>query len=181
MHQPNRLPNLNDSPTASRGSKLPKQQAKKSLASKPAPSPSTTVGVNHLHQQQVRQLPRHAPAPVWLQSLLAAQKVSMVLFGSVFGLSSIVYGYTMHTQTSWRTQQEQLRRWQNQERQQGVMNEKLKQDLAKKAESKGSGLVAPKPQMSVFVHGASPRPPKPLPTTAQSLKLTPVSKVPSGY
>jgi hypothetical protein len=181
MHQPNRLPNLNDSPTAKRGSKLRKQQAKKSLASKTAPSKSTTVGVNQLQQPQVRQLHSHAPAPVWLKSLLTAQKASMVLFGSVFGLSSIVYGYTMHTQTTWRTQQEQLRRWQNQERQQGVMNEKLKQDLAKRAEAKESGLVAPKPQMAVFVSGASPRPPKPLPTTAQSLNPTPGSKVPSGY
>ena len=176
MHQPNRLPTLNDSRTATRGSKLRKQQAKKPLASK-----STTVGVNQLQQPQVRQLHTHAPAPVWLKSLLTAQKASMVVFGSVFGLSSIVYGYTMHTQTTWRTQQEQLRRWQNQERHQGVMNEKLKQDLAKTAEAKGSGLVAPKPQMSVFIHGASPRLPKPLSTTAQSLKPTPVSQVPSGY
>jgi hypothetical protein len=176
MHQPNRLPNLNDSPTATRGSKL-----YKSPASKPAPSTSTKVDVNHLQQQQVRQLPRRHPAPLWLKSLLTAQRVSMILFGSVFGLSSIVYGYTMHTQTTWRNQQDQLRRWQKQERQQGVMNEKLKQDLAKIAEAKGSGLVAPKPQMSVFIHGAAPRQLKPLPTTAQTPKPTPVSTVPSGY
>ncbi|MCY7367479.1 MAG: hypothetical protein LH474_04930 [Chamaesiphon sp.] len=180
MHQPNRLPNLNDSHAVTRGSRLPKQQAKKSLASKPAPSQSTTIGVNHLQNQRVRQLPRHAPAPVWLKSLLAAQKVSMVLFGSVFGLSLIVYGYTMHTQTTWRTQQDQLRRSQNQERQQGVMNEKLKQDLAKRAEAEGSGLVAPEPQMAVFVQSAAPRPPK-LPTMAQAPKPIPVSKIPSGY
>ena len=181
MHQPNKLPTLKDSPTANRGNRPPKQQSKKSLAAKPAPSASTIVGVNHLQQQRIRQLPSRAPAPVWLKSLLAAQKVSMVIFGSVFGLSSIVYGYTMHTQTTWRTQQEQLRRWQNQERQQGLMNENLKQELAKRAETKGSGLVAPTPQMSVFVQGAPPRQLKTLPTTDQALKPIPAAKIPSGY
>ena len=181
MHQPNKLPTLKDSPTATRGSRLSKTQDPKSLAAKPTSSVSTTVGINQLQQQRVRQLPSRAPAPVWLKSLIAAQKVSMVLFGSVFGLSSIVYGYTMHTQTTWRTQQEQLRRWQHQERQQGVMNENLKQELAKRAEAKGSGLVAPTPQMSVFVHGAPLRQPKTLPTTAQALKPIPPAKIPSGY
>ncbi len=181
MHQPNRLPHPNDSHPVTRGSGLRQQRGAKSLASKPAPSKSTTIGVNHLQQQQVRQLHTHAPAPVWLRSLLAAQKVSKILFGSVFGLSLVVYGYTMHTQTTWRTQQEQLRRWQNQERQQGVMNENLKQELAKIAESKGSGLVDPKPQMAVFIHSAPSRQPKPLPATAQAPKPMPASNTPSGY
>jgi hypothetical protein len=176
MHQPNRLPDLKDShPVNPRGG-LRQQRGKKSLASKPAPSKSTTVSANN----QVRQLPSYAPAPVWLKSLLTAQKVSMILFSSVFVLSSIVYGYKMQTQTTWRTLDEQSRRWYNQERQQGVMNETLKQELAKTAEAKGSGLVAPKPQMAVFVHGASPRQPKSLPATAVP-KPMPATKVPSGY
>jgi hypothetical protein len=179
MHQPNRLPDLNNSRKVSRGSEVRKQQGQKSLASKPAPPKSTAVNTNNLQQQQVRQLHSHVPAPVWLKSLLAAQKVSMILFGSVFGLSSIVYGYTMHNQTTWRTQQDQFRRWQNQERQQGVMDENLKQDLAKTAETKGSGFIAPKPELNVFLHGASPRQPKSLPAPASN--PTPVSKVPSGY
>ena len=180
MHQPNRLPDPTNSRTVTRGSGLRKQR-RTPLASKPASSKSTTVGVDRHQQQQVRQLHSSAPAPVWLKSLLAAQKVSMLLFGSVFGLSSIVYGYTMHTQTTWRTQQDQLRRWQNQERQQGLMNENLKQELAKTAAAKGSGLVDPKPQMVVFVHGAPPRQPKSLPVTAQAPKPMPASKIPSGY
>ena len=180
MHQPNRITNLNNSRAVNRGSGLRNRQNPTSLASKPAPSKSTTIGVNHL-QQQVRQLHPHVPAPVWLRSLLAAQKVSKILFGSVFGLSLVVYGYTMHTQTTWRTQQEQLRRWQNQERQQGVMNENLKQELAKIAESKESGLVDPKPQMAVFIHSAPSRQPKPLPAKAQAPKSMSASKTPSGY
>jgi hypothetical protein len=180
MHQPNRLPDLNDSRAAIRGSGLRNRQNPTSPTSKPAPPRSTTIGVNRL-QQQVRQLHTHVPAPVWLRSLLTAQKASKILFGSVFGLSLVVYGYTMHTQTTWRTQQEQLRRWQNQERQQGVMNENLKQELAKIAESKGSGLVDPKPQMAVFVYSAPSRQPKPLPAQVQAPKSLPASKTPSGY
>jgi hypothetical protein len=180
MHQPHRLPDLNDSRAVNRGNELRNRRDRTSLASNPAPSKSTTTGVNHL-QQQVRQLHTHDPAPVWLRSLLAAQKVSKILFGSVFGLSLVVYGYTMHTQTTWRTQQDQLRRWQNQERQQGLMNETLKQELAKIAESKASGLVAPKPEMAVFIHSAPSRQPKPLPAKAQAPKPLPASKTPSGY
>ena len=180
MHQPKRLPDLSDSRAANRGGGLRNRRNPTSLASKPAPPKSTTIGVNRL-QQQVRQLHTHVPAPVWLRSLLTAQKVSKILFGSVFGLSLVVYGYTMHTQTTWRTQQEQLRRWQNQERQQGVMNENLKQELAKIAESKGSGLVDPKPQMAVFVHSAPSRQPKPLPAKTPAPNPMPASKTPSGY
>jgi hypothetical protein len=180
MHQLNKRPNFKDSGTVARGG-LPKQRDRKSLVLKPVTSKSTVVGANYLQQQQVRQLRHHYPAPVWLKSLLTAQRVSMVMFGSVFGLSSIVYGYTMHTQTTWRTQQEQLRRWQNQERQQGVMNENLKQELAKTADEKGSGLVAPKPQMAVFVNVAPPRLPKAVPTLAPSPKPNPAAKIPSGY
>lgn len=181
MHQPNRLPSPTDSLTVTRGNELRTQRDRTSSASKSASSKSTTVGVNRLQQPQVRQLHSHAPAPVWLKSLLTAQKVSMLLFIGVFGLSSIVYGYTMHTQTTWRTQQDRLRRWQNQEHQQGVMNENLKQELAKTAEAKGSSLVDPKPQMSVFIHSAPSRQLKPLPAKAQAPKSIPASKIPSGY
>lgn len=170
MHQPDRRSTLNNSRPTAGGNRLHQQQERQSLAATSAPGST----------QQVRQIPLRQSAPVWLRSLLTAQKAAMILFASVFGLCSIVYGYTMHTQTTWRTQQDQLRRWQNQERQQGVMNEKLKQELAKKAESKDSGLVAPTPQMSVFVRGAAPRPPKPLPQTIQAPKSTPL-KIPSGY
>jgi uncharacterized protein HemX len=118
----------------------------KSSASKPAVTTSKVTKSKHSHPpQQVRQLPQRYAAPAWLRMLLAVQKISMVLFVSVFGLSSIVYGYTMHTQTTWRSQQDRLRRLQNQERQKAVMNEKLKQQMAQIAEQPGSGLVKPKP------------------------------------
>ena len=87
----------------------------------------------------------------------------------------------MHTQTTWRTLEDQLRRGHNQERQQGIMNENLKQELATTAASKASGLVDPKPQMAVFIPAAPLRQPKSLPAQAQTPTSPPVSKVPSGY
>jgi hypothetical protein len=130
-------------------------------------------------EPQIRQL--RQPDPAWLKSLLALQRVSFVVFGSIFGLSSIVYGYTMHTQNTWRSQQDQLRRWQNQERQQGVMTEKLNQQIAKTAEEKDSGLINPKPSRSVFVNSATPRSPKPLPLKSPAPTSSPISKIPLGY
>ncbi len=144
---------------------------------------STVIAATNLPQQQpaeqIRQL--HHPDPAWLKSLLGLQRVSLIMFGSIFGLSSIVYGYTMHTQSTWRSQQDQLRRWQNQERHQGVMIENLNQQIAKTAEEKGSGLVNPKPNLSVFVNSATPRQPKQLPSSAPAPAATPVSKIPLGY
>jgi hypothetical protein len=140
------------------------------------------IAVKPPQQQQtqpVRQF--HHSEPVWLKSLLALQRVSLIMFGSIFGLSSIMYGYTMHTQNTWRSQQDQLRRWQDQERQQGVMTEEINQQEAKKAEAKGSGFVNPKPNLSVFVNSATPRPPKPMPSQKPSPTSTPVSKIPLGY
>jgi hypothetical protein len=131
--------------------------------------------------RQVKPQPPKYLAPLWLKLLLALQKISLVLFVSVFGLSSIVYGYTMHNHTTWRSQQDRLRRWQNQERQQAVMNENLKQQLAQAAEVKNSGLVSPKPEQIIFIHSAPLRQSKPLPNSTPSPQATPTSKLPLGY
>ena len=167
MHQPN----FKQAPPA----------RSKTLRRSPATTKkSSAVGTNPL-QPQIRQLPDHQPAPLWLKSLKIGQKISMVLCVSVFGLSSIVYGYTMHTQTTWRSQQDQWRRWQNQERELGVTNENLKQSEAKAAEDQKSGLVELKPHLAVFIHSAPPRSPKQLPNPPQSSQPTPTSKIPAGY
>jgi hypothetical protein len=140
----------------------PRQQrhgADPSPAAKSRSPKSVAIAVKPPQQQQtqpVRQF--HHSEPVWL-----------------------MYGYTMHTQNTWRSQQDQLRRWQDQERQQGVMTEEINQQEAKKAEAKGSGFVNPKPNLSVFVNSATPRPPKPMPSQKPSPTSTPVSKIPLGY
>lgn len=142
-----------------------------------------TVGSIDGQQQQVRQLPHNNSVPNWLKSLLAVQRVSLILFCSVLGLSAIVYGYTVYTQDAWTTQHGQLRRLQKQERQQGVMNENLKHNMAQVAEQPDSGLVSPSPERIVVVPKAPQRPPvKSLPTEpAPSPSPTPSAKLPLGY
>ena len=128
---------------------------------------------------QVSHLPSPTAAPVWLKSLLTMQKGASLLLGIVFGLSSIVYGYTIHTQGTWRSQHGQLNRLQHQERQQTIINENIKQGLAKTAADAKSGLVEPKPEQMVFIPSAPQRPIKPLSPT-QSAQTTPAA-IPTGY
>lgn len=133
-------------------------------------------------QQQVRQLPHNNSVPGWLKSLLAVERVSLILFCSVLGLSSIVYGYTVYTQDAWKSQHGQLRRLQKQERQQGVMNENLKHQMAKEAENPNSGLVSPSPDLIVSVTKPPQRLVKSLATApAPSPAPTPSTKPPLGY
>jgi hypothetical protein len=104
----------------------------------------------------------------------------MMIFCGLFGLSAIVYGYTVYTQDAWRNQHGQLRRLQVQERQQGVMNENLKQQMAQAAEQPESGLVAPSPDRIITIPIAPQRPAK-SPATVSTPKPIQKSQLPSGY
>jgi cell division protein FtsL len=160
---------------------LPARENRSPASTQPPPI-LNLVGSNPLRQQpQVRQLPQHHhAAPVWLKSLLTMQRGAMVLFFTIFGLSAVVYGYTVYTQDAWKSQHGQLKRLQKQERQQGVMNENLKQQMAKTAEQPGSGLVLPTPDKIVFIPSAPPRPAKTI-ATPQSPQPISASKLPAGY
>jgi hypothetical protein len=155
------------------------QLPQRSSVAKGSSPESQVVGFNHTqHQQQVRQFSRNL-APAWLKSLLTIQRGSSILFGSVLGLSVIVYGYTASTQGAWKTQHKQLKRFQAQEQQQAVMNENLKQEMAQTAEQPASGLVDPSPDRLVFIPSAPQRPAKSLPTPPS--QSPPKSKLPLGY
>jgi hypothetical protein len=157
------------------------QPNNRGLTSKRSQTRSPLVGSNQSPpQQQISQLLQPPVAPVWLKSLLTIQQGSLIVFASLFGLSVIVYGYTVYTQDAWRTQHGQLRRLQSQERQQGVMNENLKHELAQAAEQPESGLVAPSPDRIVVIPSAQPRPTKSLPTPPVSQPIQ-KSQLSRGY
>jgi hypothetical protein len=139
---------------------------------------TNVVDLHHISQAKVSQLPQ--PLPTWLKSLLTIQRGTSILFGSVFGLSIIVYGYTVYTQDLWKRQHGQLQRLQTQERQQGVMDENLKHQLAEAADKPDSPLVSPTPKQIVFIAPAPLRPTKPVSTRATA-KTAPVPKAPLGY
>lgn len=113
--------------------------------------------------------------------MLSVQQGAMVIFSSVLGLSAIVYGYTVYTQSLWRSQHGQLERLQLQESQQGMMNEHLKQDMAQAADRAESGLIALSPERIVFIPSAPQRPTKSLPVATHSATLQPLSQLPVGY
>jgi hypothetical protein len=143
---------------------------------------ANVVDLNHISQAQanVSQLPQPHPVPTWLKSLLTIQRGTGILFGSVFGSSMIVYGYTVYTQDLWRHQHGQLQRLQVQERQQGVMDENLKHQMAEAAEQPNSGLVSPTPKQLVFIPSSPSRPTKSAPKPTQS-KPASAPKAPLGY
>ena len=155
-------------------------QIDRASASMSAPSKLNVVG-SIRDRQQVRQFPQSQSAPIWLKSLLTVQQGAMVLFSSVLGLSAIVYGYTVYTQSLWRSQHGQLERLQLQESQQGTMNEHLKQDMAQAAERVESGLIAPSPDRLVFIPSAPQRPAKPQPIASGYATSQPPSQLPAGY
>jgi hypothetical protein len=131
------------------------------------------------HRQRVRALDRHS-TPVWLRSLLTLQRGATLVFGIVFGLSAIGYGYTVYTQDVWKQQHGQLKRLQVQERQQGAITESLKHQLAIAAEQPQNELIQPDPKQMLFVPSAPLRPLKPLPASS-STKTSSTSQPPSGY
>ena len=102
------------------------------------------------------------------------------MFGLVFGLSAIGYGYTVYTQDVWKQQHRQLKLLQVQERQQGVMTEHLNHQLAIAAERPKNGLQPPDPKQIVFVPSAPLRQTKSL-TAPPSATNIPKSPPPSGY
>ncbi len=138
-------------------------------------SAAKTVGINAA-RQQVRQFPQPQSLPAWLRSLLSLQRGVRIVFGGIFGLSLIGYGCTVYTQDTWKHQHGQLKRLQVQERQQSVMTENLKHQLAATAEEPNSKLVPPAPKQMLFLPSAPARPAKlvPIDPTATTTQQPPV-------
>ena len=139
---------------------------------------TNVVDLHHISQAKVSQLP--PPMPAWLRSLSNIQRGTGIVLGSVFGLSMIAYGYTVYIQDLWKHQHGQLQRLQTQERQQGVMDENLKHQLAEAADKPDSTLVPPTPKQLVFIPTSPLRPTKPVSTKIQP-KTAPSPKAPLGY
>ena len=140
---------------------------------------TNVVELNHISQvtKKVSPLPQPRPIPAWLRSLSNIQRGTGIVFCSIFSLTIIAYSYTVYTQGLWKHQHGQLKRLQAQERQQGVMDENLKNQLATSAELPESGLVAPNPKNIVFIPSAASRPIKPTPVATKPS----VVKAPLGY
>lgn len=143
---------------------------------------TNVVELNHVSQvkSEVSQLPQPNSAPIWLRSLLTIERGAAALFVSVFGLSIVVYGYTVHTQKLWKQQYGKLNRIDLQERQQVVMDANLKHQMAEAAELDPKKFEAPDPKKVAFIPSIAPRPTKSDPKSPK-FKASPTPKRPLGY
>jgi hypothetical protein len=96
----------------------------------------------------------------WVGSLESWEKGARYLFVGMAGLSLIAYSYMVYTQDQWQIHHRQLQRLKNQENQQAIVNAKLRNQAAEKAE-KSSNMADPAPSRAVFIPASDQAPPTP--------------------
>jgi hypothetical protein len=139
---------------------------------------ASTASTDRHSVPKVENLAPKRRAPAWLRSLWLVQHRAKLVCAVLFCLLPISYGFTVYTQDQWKRQHGQLKRLQNQEIEQAVMNQSLKQQMSKAAESPQNGLIDPTPDRIVFIPSASPRPLKTAPT---NLPLISTERQTVGY
>jgi hypothetical protein len=96
----------------------------------------------------------------WVDSLEYLEKGTRYLFLGMAGLSLIAYSYMVYTQDQWQIQHRQLQRLKDQENQQAIVNAKLRNQAAEKAETNNS-MSDPSPSRAVFIPASDRTPPTP--------------------
>ncbi|MDX2097391.1 MAG: hypothetical protein SFW36_06405 [Leptolyngbyaceae cyanobacterium bins.59] len=107
---------------------------------------------------EIRVLPQPQPIPLWLRSLLIAQKSASIL-AVVLGVTTLAaYSQMVFSQKHWNQQYHALLKLQRHERQLVGAIQGLKDQLAREAERPEMGLVYPNPSKTIFLTPAPPRP-----------------------
>jgi hypothetical protein len=96
----------------------------------------------------------------WVDSLEYLEKGARYLFLGMAGLSLIAYSYMVYTQDQWQIQHHQLQKLKDQENQQAIINAKLRNQAAEKAEQ-SSSMSDPSPSRAVFIPASDQTPPTP--------------------
>ncbi len=107
----------------------------------------------------VQMMPSSSGMPLWLRSLLEAQKASSILTVVLVGACLSVYGFTVYSQEKWQEESSKLNSLRRDERQLIAANETLKNQIAKLADRPESGLVQPNPSQMLFLQPAPKRTP----------------------
>jgi hypothetical protein len=87
----------------------------------------------------------------WADSLEYLEKGARYLFLAMAGFSLIAYSYMVYTQDQWRVNHRQLQKLKNQESQQAIVNARLRNQAAERAEQSQSGMIDPAPNRAVFI------------------------------
>ena len=109
-------------------------------------------------QAQVRQsasvlkvMPARQQQPVWLRSLLQAQRASSVVAVMLLGGALSLYGLTVYGEQRWSQDYQKLETLRLQEQQLSAASEVLKHQLAKEAQNPETGLAPQKPADTIFL------------------------------
>lgn len=127
----------------------------------------------------VKRLPNPRALPLWLRSLMGAQRsLSIITWGLATAVLS-VYGQTVYSQQMWSQEYRKLEALQRDERQLTAASELLKNQIAQQAESSRTGLVPANPANTLFLQ---PAPQRPAPAIAPVPVLpNPEPPAPVGY
>lgn len=140
-------------------------------------------------QAQVRQsasvikvLPDRQQQPVWLRSLLQAQRASSVAALMLLGGALSLYGLTVYGEQRWSQEYQKLETLRLREQQLSASSEVLKHQLAKEAQNPETGLAPQNPGNTIFLQPA-PETRSPLTTqnSEPALKKGGGVETPLGY
>ncbi|MEG3905880.1 hypothetical protein QUB19_26890 [Microcoleus sp. B4-C5] len=140
-------------------------------------------------QAQVRQsasvlkvLPNRQQQPVWLRSLLRAQRASSVVAVMLLGGALSLYGLTVYGEQRWSQEYQKLETLRLREQQLSASSEVLKHQLAKEAQNSETGLVPQNPGDTIFLQPApETRSPVAAPNSEPALQNRAGVETPLGY
>ncbi|MEG4572538.1 hypothetical protein QUA56_07530 [Microcoleus sp. N3A4] len=99
-------------------------------------------------------LPARLQQPVWLRSLLQAQRLSSVAAVMLLGGALSLYGLTVYGEQRWSQEYQKLETLRLREQQLSAASEVLKHQLAKEAQNPETGLASQNPGDTIFLQPA---------------------------
>ncbi|MEG4812665.1 hypothetical protein QUA82_34705 [Microcoleus sp. F8-D3] len=127
-------------------------------------------------------LPDRQQQPVWLRSLLQAQRASSAVAVMLLGGALSLYGLTVYGEQRWSHDYQKLETLRLQEQQLSAASEVLKHQLAKEAQNPETGLAPQNPGDAIFLQPApETRSPLAPPNSEPALNNRAGVETPLGY
>ena len=144
-------------------------------------SPADSEAIARPGASVLKVLPARQQQPVWLRSLLQAQRASSVVAVMLLGGALSLYGLTVYGEQRWSQDYQKLETLRLQEQQLSAASEVLKHQLAKEAQNPETGLAAPKPGNTIFLQPAPETRSPAAPNSEPALKNRAGVQAPLGY
>ncbi len=128
-------------------------------------------------------MPARQQQPMWLRSLLQAQRLSSVAALMLLGGALSLYGLTVYGEQRWSQDYQKLETLRLQEQQLSAASEVLKHQLAKEAQNPETGLAPQNPGNTIFLSPApeTRSPGATAPNSEPALKNRASVETPLGY